>query len=287
MPTTRRTKAKIRTDKPRIAVILPSRGLVFSKTVEELYKALEGLDFKIFWSHGRPIPDCFEIPTDEALADPTFTHLLVVEEDMIIPKDSIKYMLAKDVHAIAYDYPVTGSKGGTILYDTEDTAYFTGCGLLLVKMEYIRRMKKPVWRTDIQWNMKYRPGYIEFDIQDKREADYGQQDIAFGLRFYVNGLPIKVAKKTTGQRKLEKKGLGMTNDGTHTIAEYTEVDKHNKINFHDNGFRKVMLKSGEIMELFYTTANKLVDSGDAKWITIGRAEFNNLDKIKDWVYFNE
>ena len=140
MPTTRRTKSKVRTDHIRIAVILPSRGLVYSKTVEELYKALEGLSFKLFWSHGRPIPDCFEIPTEEALNDPTFTHLLVIEEDMIIPKDGIKNMLKADIHAIAYDYPVTGAPGGTVLYDTEDTAYFTGCGILLVKMDIIRKM---------------------------------------------------------------------------------------------------------------------------------------------------
>ena len=286
MPTTRRTKSKVRTDRIRIAVILPSRGLVFSKTVEELYEALEGLSFKLFWSHGRPIPDCFEIPTTEALKDPTFTHLLVIEEDMIIPKDSIKKMLAANIHAIAYDYPVTGAVGGTVLYDTDDTAYFTGCGLLLVKMEYIRKMKKPVWRTDIAWNMSHRPGYVEFNIEDRSKADYGQQDIAFGLRFYINKLPIQVVKETTGQRKLEKRGDGFTNDGTHTIVEYTEVERNSHIQPKEINFRKVMLKNGQVVELYISSAQKMVDKGEAEWITIGRAEFNGLEKIKDWVYFD-
>lgn len=52
----------------KIAVILPSRGLVFSKTVDELLRELKPYSYEIFWSHGRPIPDCFEIPTQEALA---------------------------------------------------------------------------------------------------------------------------------------------------------------------------------------------------------------------------
>ncbi len=281
MPNQRRTQKQI-----RIAVILPSRGLVYSKTVEELYEALEGLDFKIFWSHGRPIPDCFEIPTEEALNDPTFTHLLVIEEDMIIPKDGIKNMLKADIHAIAYDYPVTGAKGGTVLYDTEDTAYFTGCGILLVKMEYIRMMKKPIWRTDIAWNMTHRPGYVEFNIEDRRKADYGQQDIAFGLRFYINKMPIHVMKQTTGQRKLEKRGDGFTNDGTHTIVEYTETERNSHIQPKEINFRKVILKNSQVIELYTSSAQKMVEAGEADWITIGRAEFNGIDKIKDWVYFD-
>jgi hypothetical protein len=211
---------------------------------------------------------------------------LVIEEDMIIPKNAIVDMLAADTHAIAYDYPVTGAKGGTVLYDTEDTAFFTGCGILLVKMEYIRAMKKPVWRTDIAWNMSHKPGYVEFDIKDRRKADYGQQDIAFGLRFYINKLPIQVVKQPTGQRKLEKRGDGFTNDGTHTIVEYTEVERNSHIQPKEINFRKVMLKNGQVIELYMSSAKKLVESGDAEWITIGRAEFNGLDKIKDWVYFD-
>jgi hypothetical protein len=280
MPSKRRTQ-----ETTRIAVILPSRGLVYSKTVEELYEALEGLDFKIFWSHGRPIPDCFEIPTTEALNDPTFTHLLVIEEDMIIPKDGIKNMLKANIHAIAYDYPVSGDIGGTVLYDTKDTAYFTGCGILLVKMDVIRSMKKPIWRTDIAWNMKHRSSYVEFNIEDRQKADYGQQDIAFGLRLYINNMPIHVMKETTGQRKLEKRGDGMTNNGTHTIVEYTDVYK-NQVDKQSepNPFRKIVFKDGKIAELYYTSAYKFVESGDAAWVTIGNAEFNGIDKIKDWVY---
>lgn len=205
---------------------------------------------------------------------------------MIIPKDGIKNMLKADVHAIAYDYPVTGAPSGTVLYDTDDTAFFTGCGILLVKMDVIRSMKKPIWRTDIAWNMKHRPGHIEFNIKDKQKADYGQQDIAFGLRLYINNMPIKVMQETTGQRKLEKKGEGMTNEGTHHIVEYNEIYKSYKENAKDSGFRKVAFKDGKVVELYYTSANKYVESGDATWVTIGNAEFNGLEKIKDWVYLD-
>lgn len=279
MSNQRRTEETI-----RIGIVLPSRGLVFSKTVDELNQALKGIDHQIFWSHGRPIPDCFEIPTTDILNNPSFTHLLVVEEDMIIPKNSIKNMLKENVHAIAYDYPVTGYPSGTVLYDTDTTAFFTGCGLLLIQIDLLKRMPKPIWRTDIQWNMKHRPGYIEFNIEDRKEADYGQQDIAFGLRLYINNMPIIVMAETTGQRKLIRRGKGMTNQGSHEIVEYFEIYKSLiEKSAEPNSFRKIQLNNGQILELYYTSAEKLVAQGKAEWITIGRAEFNGLDKIKDWV----
>jgi hypothetical protein len=277
MPTKRRTKEKL-------AVILPSRGLVFSKTVEELLDELEGYDHQIFWSHGRPIPDCFEIPTRQALKDKSFTHLLTIEEDMIIPKGAIAKMLKEKRPVVAYDYPVTGDPGGTVLYETSDTAFFTGCGVMLVEMDIVRRMVLPIWRVDIAWNMKHRAGYIEFNIQDKRIADYGQQDIAFGLRLYVNQIPIYVIGKT-GQRKLEKRGEDFTNDGCHEIVEYTKVSKqHYLVDGQDNGFRKVKLGDGRIIDLWHESAEKLVKDGKAELMTIGRAEFNGLDKVRDWVW---
>lgn len=263
--------------------------MVFSKTVEELLDNLKDIDHKIFWSHGRPIPDCFEIPTREALKDPSFTHLLIVEEDMIIPSGAIKRMLKKNVHAVAYDYPVTGKPSGTVMYDTKDTAFFTGTGLLLLKMDIVRLMPFPIWRVDIAWNMVHRPGYMEFTVQPRQKADYGQQDIAMGLRLYINKMPIYVMQQTTGQRKLIKRGSDMTNDGTHDIFESTEVIKYytNLQDVQDNGFKKVKFPDGKIIDLWHVDAERLVGEGKAEEVTILRGEFNNLDVIKDWVKLKE
>jgi hypothetical protein len=174
------------------------------------------------------------------------------------------------------------------MYDTKETAYFTGTGLILLRMDIVRRMPFPIFRTDIAWNMVHRPGYTEFTIQ-KREADYGQQDIALGLRLYVNKMPIYVMQETTGQRKLRKRGKGATNQGSHEIVEttettkyYTELQDHN-----DHGFRKIKLPDGKIIELMSHQAERLVGEGKAEEVTILRGEFNNLDLIKDWVFLHE
>jgi hypothetical protein len=270
-----------------IAVILPSRGLVFSKTVEELLRELSPYKHKIFWSHGRPIPDCFEIPTQEILKDKSFTHLLTVEEDMIIPEGAIGNLLAADTHAVAYDYPVLTVPSGCALYDTDTTAFYTGCGLLLVKIDIVRRMVFPIWRTDIAWNMKHKQSHIEFTIA-KNVAQYGQQDIAFGLRLYLNNLPIQVMPDTTGQRKLVQNGKANSNQGTHTIMETTETVKLLNT-FVEPDFTTVII-DGEPHNLYTPDANNLLRKGLAKLDSdpntkiVGRAKINNLSLIEDWVY---
>lgn len=268
----------------RLAVVLPSRGLVFSKTVEELYSELDGLDFKIFWSHGRPIPDCFEIPTQEALKDKSFTHLLTIEEDMIIPKGAIKKMLSKRKEAVAYDYPVTGSPSGTVLYDMDGTAFFTGCGILLVDMNIVRRMVFPIWRVDIAWNMKLFGDRAEFDIKPHRKDYYGQQDIAFGLRLYVNNIPLHVIGET-GQRKLVKRGKGMTNQGTHEIVEYSEVERQDYLNQETASSSFIEIEvGGRVINMHKPDAEKLIAEGKARNLNIRNARFHNLESIKDWVW---
>lgn len=265
----------------KLAVILPSRGLVFSKTVEELLSELKDIDHQIFWSHGRPIPDCFEIPTREALKG-NFTHLLVVEEDMILPKGCISKMLEMEMPAVAYDYPVSGDKYGTVLYDEPNSGFFSGTGLLLVEMNIVRRMVFPIWRSDIAWNMKEKNGYIEFTIE-KRIGDYGQQDIAFGLRLYANQIPLYIMRETTGQRKLVKRGADKTNQGTHNIVEYDEVNKQ-MIEQREKIDDIIPIKVGDkVVHLWGPQAEKMIAEGRAKRIRIRNAEFYNTEVLGDWL----
>ena len=273
----------------KLAILLPSRGLVFSKTVEELLREVAPYNHKIFWSHGRPIPDCFEIPTQEILKDKSFTHLLTVEEDMIIPEGTLRDAIEADKPVVAYDYPVTGSNGGTILYDIDGSAYFSGCGFLLVDMNIVRRLKPPIWRVDIEWNMKQFNNRYRFDIKlvdDKK--NYGQQDIAFGLRLYYNNTPIYVMPKTIGQRKLEKRGKGRTNKGAHEIIEYMDIYRHDAMKYAkaEDSLVPIKMFDGEIVHTDERTANIYLDKNMARRLTRGHAEFHNTELIEEWLEYS-
>ena len=104
----------------KIAVIYPSRGLAFSQTCEELLENLEGFTYDIFFSHKRPIPDCFNDPVKQALRG-LYTHFFFVEDDMILPKNTLKTMLNElkryKVEAVACDYPLDAKGKAAIFQD--------------------------------------------------------------------------------------------------------------------------------------------------------------------------
>jgi hypothetical protein len=115
----------------KLAVVLPSRGLMFSQTFEELLGELEGFDYEIFWAHGRPLPDCFNEPTEEALSDSSIFAILYVEDDMIIPKGILKKMFEQNYPVVALDYPFKDNGDSTMLHDPAGNVIYSGTGFLL------------------------------------------------------------------------------------------------------------------------------------------------------------
>lgn len=211
--------------KVKVGVILPSRGLMFSKTADELLQNLKGINHRFFFAHKLPIPDCFEIPTNLALQDESITHLFFVEDDMIFPKNTLKKLLRKDKDMITCDYPVDNKGRGAILQDKEGRVVFSGTGCLLVKREMFDLIKKPYFRSDVSWNINNYGNHVRL-IASKSSGDlYGLHDVNFGIRFYMMNRPIELADFTIGQRKLLKMGQSGSNDGAHQIEEWTKVTK--------------------------------------------------------------
>lgn len=269
--------------RPKIGVIYPSRGTTFSKTVEEMLAALEGYDHQIFFSHGRPIPDCFEIPTREILAG-NFTHMLTLEDDMIIPKNCITDMLATGKPAVAYDYPIAKKPSGTVIYDKNNEAFFTGCGILLVEIALLKRMKLPIWRSDISWGFTIKNEYVEFEAKESAKDVYGHQDISFGLRLYYNNVPIHVMEETVGQRKIAEYGKKNTNNGSHIIEEWTDTKKIKfKPSKERDYIKTIILPDGSEVNMFYTSADRLVAEGKARDPLVRNALFKGLYKLGDWI----
>lgn len=209
-------------------VILPSRGLLFSRTFEELLRELQPYDHRIYFAHELPIPDCFNVPLERALKDKAVTHILFCEDDMAIPKGILERMLHLDYPAVALDYPFKQNGDSTVLHDPKGYALYTGTGFLLVWREVLDKMPKPIFRTDIAWEMMVRKtGRLEFwplDVSHKQT--YGLHDVQFGLTMWTNGMPIMVAAPA-GQRKLVALGKPGTNKGKHKIKLLTKTGTDN------------------------------------------------------------
>jgi hypothetical protein len=221
----------------KIAAIVPSRGLVFSETVEELQVNLQhsGYAWDIYWAHGRPIPACFNEPLELALRDKRNHYFWFVEEDMILGYDILDEMMAAlhkhNAPAVSIDYPVSGDGHyGTVLYDKPNKAFFTGTGCLLVRRSALEKLPRPIFRSDVGFTVKLKANalYAEaYKIDNPRQKGvYGMHDIYFGFQMYLRDMPIHILKGELGQRKLRKLGEGETNFGYHSIEKLTGVKKN-------------------------------------------------------------
>ena len=210
----------------RLAVIIPSRGLMFSETLEDILRELEGLDYKIFWAHGKSLPDAFNDPTEEALADESIYALWFVEDDMILPKGILRKMFAKNYPVVALDYPFKQDGDSTVLHDPHGYAFWTGTGCLLVAREVLENMQKPIWRTDQTFDPFIDKDTIHFWPRALDKVYYGLHDLNFGLTLYSSGLPIMTMEDEGGQHKLAKLGTPKSNQGVHDIYDLTEVGKN-------------------------------------------------------------
>lgn len=212
----------------KIAVILPSRGLIFSQTVDELLQNLktvqkEGWKTKIFFAHKQSIPDCFEKPTNQALLDEEVTHLWFVEDDMVLAPDTLTKLLTVDKAVVTLDYPVNDSGRGAI-FKVDKQVIFCGTGCLLVKREVFDELRVPYFRTDMRWNIKNYGDFLKMTVsQDSNLDGYGLHDVNFCMNLYHLGIPIHAIPSKLGQRKLVALGKAGSNDGAHQIEVWTRI----------------------------------------------------------------
>lgn len=209
----------------KLAVIVPSRGLMFSETLEELLGELQGLNYEIFWAHEKGLPECFNEPTERALADKEVYALLFCEDDMIIPKGILRQMFSVNYPVVALDYPFQQQGDSTCLHDPKGYAYWTGTGFMLVAKSILQQMEKPIWRTDTTFDPFIDKDTIHFWPRKLDKIYYGLHDLRFGLLLYSAGVPVYPLPTTAGQRKLRALGDKGTNNGAHEIERLTEVGR--------------------------------------------------------------
>lgn len=220
------TQTATKPEATKLAVILPSRGLMFSETLEELLGELDGLDYEIYWAHEKGLPECFNEPTERALADKNNFAVLIVEDDMIIPKGILRTMFEQNYPVTALDYPFQQNGDSTCLHDPNGYAYWTGTGFMLLAREVLEQFEKPIWRTDRTFDPFIDKDTIHFWPRKLTKIFYGLHDLNFGMVLYSAGVPIMPMKQKAGQRKLEQLGEIHSNRGQHKIIELTEVGEN-------------------------------------------------------------
>ena len=250
-----------------IAVILPSRGLLFTETLKELLEELSERVYTIYWSHGNSLPNCFNKPLQRALKQP-HSHILIVEDDMVIKKGTLQKLIDANADIIACDYPMSSDPSGTVLYDSNHKAIFTGTGFILIKKHVFDTMPQPIFKSNISWDFKPMGNRVKFTAKESNpKTAYGQHDITFGLYQYVNNKPIEVAKTILAQRRLVQKGTNASNNGTDEIIiidKYKEMFSGiDKSAVRETGLLTEVLIDGKRVHIQEKTAQKLIEEGRA------------------------
>jgi hypothetical protein len=153
---------------------------------------------------------------------------------MMLPKGVLKKMVDLNYPATALDYPFKNDGEATVLHDPAGYALYSGTGFLLVWREVLDKMPKPIFRTDVAWDMiKRKGGLLQIFPRDvSKIKTYGLHDINFGLTLWTNGIPILPAAPA-GQRKLIALGPKNSNSGAHIIKTLTKVGVDNSTKDND------------------------------------------------------
>jgi len=258
----------------KIAVILPSRGLMFSQTADEILQNLNELQkwhpagYKFFFSHRKPIPECFEKPTNRALLDEEVTHLWFVEDDMILPPDCLLKLIEKDKAVVTVDYPTTDYGGGAV-FSVKNEIIFGGTGCTLVKRAVFDELKSPYFRSDIVWNIKNYGDFIKIIgvNRGKNQSGYGLHDVNFFINLYRLGIPVHDGGFTVGQRKLIALGKPGTNKGAHKIAEWTKIKQNDLLDkvmnwpVENKGNLTTVISAEKEIMVSHAHADKLIKAG--------------------------
>ena len=206
-----------------VAVVMPSRGLVHSRTVEAVManvgEAQRAGHAFAGWllSHDLPIPDCHERVAEAGMATGA-DALWFVEEDVIPPAGALVALLARPELIAFVDYPVGEDPIVNCAYHFGPTreVHWCGLGCTLIRREALERLARPWFRSDRTFGMK---GGTINEVWESRPMPYGGQDIGFCWDARQAGLTLgEVPGLLAAHARLRELGASHVNAGQHTIA---------------------------------------------------------------------
>lgn len=228
-----------------IATITPSRGLIYSKTVESLFNGTRflnenGLATKSYFSHDLPIPDCFNYLVGQALQDGAKV-IIIIEEDMyLFPKSYLSLAQSdSDVATMQYN-DKNGSPHGIIHYNEAGDILWGGLGATAIKRHVFEKLGEPYFTTENRYKItkKHFKGeqmVTEYEpieprkiwdedqnkfIEKKDHYKYGGQDIDFYTRARHAGFTIGLIKNEKAHHfDLVQLGENHINHGCHIIKQ--------------------------------------------------------------------
>lgn len=193
----------------RIMTVLPTRGLIHSKTVQGLISNIAGVSGLVIVSEER-MPDCFNMGVEQAL-DEGATHIWMVEEDNELPDGVLEAMINEDKPIVTCDYPV--AKGVSQVH-TQHGYTWCGVGNTLIKSEVFEAVGSPWFEVDKHINQNG-------DVLEVKNVDksWGGHDAFFFYKAFQKGFEVSVLEGWRGEHYRVKEVPKLeTNKGYYTVT---------------------------------------------------------------------
>lgn len=210
----------------KIAVCLPTRGIVLTQVLASLERERKEYEIEIFYKEGLPIPTGHNEAVRDALLATDANYILMVEEDNVIPQGGIRSMLNLMRHSNAgivfIDYGVNGWSCSARVKKPQEILW-CGLGCTLIRRAVFEDMEYPYFRSDQSLRLndwKWVPNH----------EPYGQQDIWFCMKAREKGWDIaQVPGMQSVHLGLLELGKPETNNGMHRIIVKTPIEKQQYI----------------------------------------------------------
>lgn len=227
------------------AICTPSRGLIFSRTVQSIIEGMQflnknGLATKFYTTHDMPIPNGHSFCVSQALQDDAKT-IIFIEEDMYIFPEGYMALATSESPISTMQYnDKNGSPHGIIHYNEAGEVIWGGLGATAIKVHVFKELGEPYFRTDTRYQnvkKKLKDGKMitEYEPMEKhQEYDkklnkfvtkeepylYGGLDIDFYTRARKAGFAIELLKDHKAHHfDLVALGERHINNGLHTIKQ--------------------------------------------------------------------
>lgn len=219
-----------------IIVLCPTRGVILTEVQEAVDKELiRNKQIPLFIrTHDLALPLSRNFLVESALKVEGWTHALLLDDDVVLPKGAIKEMLALKADIAIMDYPMhylMDNKGvGTLVKDKDGTIAWGGLGSTLVKREVFEKMAQP-WFVLTKYRInRIKDGTIGFyaSQSDGEMLFSGGEDVHFFLNARKLGFSIKATKHTAIHAHVEQYVTTTQNlryQTSHRIAQRNKIER--------------------------------------------------------------
>lgn len=201
-----------------IITVIPTRGLVYARTIESLKNNGIGGFLTI---SGYPLPESHNEAVRRTLTE-YVEYVLFVEDDMELPPHTIERMLKANAPITAVEYPM--DNGYSTVARQGNEVLWCGLGCTLIKQDIFRNIPDPWFETDHSYRINENPFSLEkIDNPNK----YGGHDINFCLKCRNYGFKT-VCIEGIEAKHLRNRGVerhDRTQDGRYEIYELPPISQ--------------------------------------------------------------